>query len=394
MTVLRAALAGVGGYYFSAALLLVAVTPFRHSLPYFGDIYYDPMVTILAVVTAVGVFVAAVIAYSRGGLGALAIITILAALLAASVLLPFVAAGAAAWTVPSDLQGVTPAGAIALSLAPAVPALLLGVLVAARFVPRRGSPLTAFEAAGAYYLTAVAISLPTPQLDLRMTLPFTAAVLLWPWYAAVIALLAIVAGAVLSTREWPLWRIATLGAVIGLAGAAPVGVVYSPVSLVVVPAVTAAVATIVVLGMRILVARDWQALASRPAAALGGAAAGSFAVGAWIALATMPNPSDRNGPVESYARTGDERKIVACVMTGRGEELLGSSAREAGNTVTVAVRLRQPPSWYFHDLVGITLPVVITLREPLGGRSVIDERTGGMVREVIRSERTGFGSGC
>jgi hypothetical protein len=79
MTALRAALAGVGGYYFSAALLLVAVTPFRHSLPMFGDLYYDPMVTTLGVIAAVGVFVGAVIAYSRGGLGALRIVTILAA---------------------------------------------------------------------------------------------------------------------------------------------------------------------------------------------------------------------------------------------------------------------------------------------------------------------------
>jgi hypothetical protein len=45
----------------------------------FGDLYYDPMVTTLGVITAVGVFVGAVIAYSRGGLGALGIVTILAA---------------------------------------------------------------------------------------------------------------------------------------------------------------------------------------------------------------------------------------------------------------------------------------------------------------------------
>lgn len=394
MTALRAVLAALGGYYFAAALLLVALTPFRHSLPYFGDVYYDPMVTILTVITAAGVFVAAVIAYSRGGPGAFVIVSILAALLAASVVLPFIVIGPAAWTLPNDLHGVTPAGAITLSLLPAVPALLLGLAVAARFVRRRTSSLTAFEAAGAYYLTAVAMSLPTPQLDLRMALPFTVAVLPWPWYGGIIAVLAAVAGIVLLTRDWPLWQAATLGGVVGLAGAAPSGVVYSPVSIVVVPAATAAVVTVVVLGRRVLAARGRRALTARPAAALGGAAAGSFAVGAWIALATMPNPSDRNAPVQSYARTGDERKIVACVLTGRGEELLGSSAREADNTVAVAVRLRQPPSWYFHDLVGITLPVVVTLRDPLGARTVIDERTGGMIREVIRSERTGFGSGC
>jgi hypothetical protein len=238
-----------------------------------------------------------------------------------------------------------------------------------------------------------------------LTLPFTAFALPAVWHAAVIAVLAVIAGLVLSTRAWSLWKVAALGAVIGLAGAAPgeapvlLGVpsLYWRVSLVVVPAVTAGLAVVVVAGRRILAARESRAFAvlSRPVVAASvGAVAAFVAMGVWTALGTMPNGSDRNGPLNSYARTGDERKIIACVVSGRGEELLGSSAREEATIVTVLVRLRRPPSWYFHDLVGISLPAVVTLRDPLGTRTVIDEWSGRTVPEVIRSERNGFGFGC
>ncbi|HVD31638.1 MAG TPA: hypothetical protein VNE19_08005 [Methylomirabilota bacterium] len=404
MTVLRATFAALGGYFFSEALVLVALTPVRYSLPRFGDVYYDPLVTTLGVITAVGLFVAAAIAYSRGGFPAFSIVAILAVLVAATVLLPFVAAGPAAWTLPSDLHGLTPAAAIALSLLPALPALVLGLVVGARVIGRRASRIAALEAAGAYYVTGVAMSLPIPQLDLRLTLPFSATYLPEVWHAAVTATLAIAAGLVLDPRR-PLKETAAVAGVIGLAGAAPaelsavIGIPggYWPVSLLVVPAATAAIAMTVVIARRAVVARNWSAsVRALPpvVTALGGAAAMLLAIGAWSVLATMPNSSDRNGPVDSYARTGDERKIVACVVSGRGEEVLGSTAREEQNTVRVTVRLRQPPSWYVHDLVGISLPVVIPLRDPLGSRTVIDEWSGGPVQEVVRTERTGFGFGC
>jgi hypothetical protein len=401
VTVLRATLAALGGYYLSATVVLVALTPLRYSLPHFGDLYYDPAVTILAVITAVGVFVAAVIAYSRNGTRAFVIVAILAAIVAASVLLPFIAAGPAAWTLPSDLHGITTAGALALSLVPAVPALLFGGLVGARF-SLRGTHVAGLEAAGAYYLTSLAMLLPTPQLDYRLTtLPFTAAYLPDIWHAAAIVIPAIAAGLVLA-MDRPLRETALLGGAIGLAAAAPGEVgpllgllgAYWPVSLAVVPIVTAAIFVMAVIGRRAVAARKWPVPASRPAAAALGAAVALLAVGAWSVLATMPNSSDRLGPVQSYTRTGDERKIVACVVSGRGEELLGSSAREEHDMVAVAVRLRQPPSWYFNDLVGISLPVVITLRDPLGSRTVVDERSGATVPEMIRTERTGFAIGC
>ena len=404
MTVLRATLAALGGYYFSAAAVLVALMPVQYSLPRFGDVYYEPLVTMLAVLTGVGVFVAAVVAYSRGGVAAFSIVAILAAFVATSVLVPFIPAGPAAWTLPSDLHGLTPAAAIALSLLPALPALLLGLVAAARVIGRRRSRIAALEAAGAYYMTGVAISLPIPQLDLRLTLPFSATYLPEVWHAAVTATLAIAAGLVLDPRR-PLKETAAVASVIGLAGAAPGEISalvdipgrYWPTSLVVVPIATAAIAVAVVVARRAIVARSRFAFGGRVPPiwiAVSGAIAMLLAIGAWSVLATMPNSSDRNGPVQSYARTGDERKIVACVVSGRGEDLLGSSAREDQNTIVVIVRLRRLPSWYFHDLAGISLPVVISLHDPLSSRQVIDERTGATVSEMIRTERTGYGIGC
>src|SRR5947207_15673207 len=102
----------------------------------------------------------------------------------------------------------------------------------------------------------------------------------------------------------------------------------------------------------------------------------------------MPHSSDRSGPVQSYGRTGDERKLVACVLSGRGEEVLGSSTREERDTVAVTVRLRRPPSWYFHDLAGISLPVVVSLHDPLATPHVLDYRTGPTRVEMSRTERT------
>jgi len=57
----------------------------------------------------------------------------------------------------------------------------------------------------------------------------------------------------------------------------------------------------------------------------------------------------------------------------------------------VTVRLRRAPSWYFSDLVGISLPVVVVLRDPLGSRAVLDQGTGQPVREVS-STAGGFAS--
>lgn len=402
MNTLRATLAGVGAYYLVAAVVLTVLGPVRYSLPRYGSISYDPLLTILAAMTFVGVTAGALVAYACGGQRALAITAALQAAAAASAVLPLIGQRAL-WAVPSDLVGITPATALLISHLVAVPALLLALALAV-LVRRRQTP-HALEGAGVYYLSAVALSLPTPQLDVRLTLPFAAQLLPDVWHAATTAVPAVIAATWLSAGTRSIWRASLLVGLFALAGAGPGEISmlalnvspYLPVSLIAVPALSAALAAGVVIARRTLVRRASlrsarlrsaslrSVSAARPMAAVGGAAAALMAVGAWAVFAGMPVPSDRVGPVETYMRTGDERKLVVCVLSGRGEEVLGAAASESAQTVTVAVRLRRAPSWYFHDLVGIPLPVVVTLRDPLGGRTLIDQWSGRAVREVERA---------
>jgi len=391
-----AVLAGLGGYYLCTAAILIALLPFQFSLPMFGTMFYEPLITILAIVTTVGAAIAGAIAYGYGGERALAVVALLWLAAAVPTVAPFIAEGSRVWIPPSDIQGLMPAAALTISELVGLPALLAGAFLGSRLVRGR-KRLNVLVAAGAYYATGVVLSLPTPQLDLRLTLPFSAGYLPAEWHAVVIVISAIVGG--LFLRGQPVWKPAAVGALLGLAAAIPFEIPaltspirpYWPVSLVGVPIATAA---FVIVGAWIrepLTRASWlRRVLSRPITAAGAGAVGmAFAIGGWIALAEMPNPSDRLGSVEAYQRTGDERKIVACLVTGRGEELRGSSAREDANTVAVTVRLRRPPSWYFSDLVGISLPVVVVLRDPLGGRTVIDQVRGTPVREVAAGTFTG-----
>jgi hypothetical protein len=362
----------------------------------FGTMFYEPLITILTIVTTVGAAVAAAIAYGCGGTRALAVVALLWLAAAAPTIAPFVAEGARAWIPPSDIQGLMPAAALTISELVGLPALLAGAYLGSCLVRGRKPP-DALVAAGAYYATGVVLSLPTPQLDLRLTLPFSAGYLPAEWHAVVTVISAIVAG--LFLRAQTMWKPAAVGALLGLAAAIPFEIPaltspirpYWPVSLVGVPIATAAFVIVGAwLGDSVTRASWLRRVLSRPIAAAGaGAAAMTFAIGGWIVFAEMPNSSDRLGSVEAYQRTGDERKIVACLITGRGEELRGSSAREDAKTVAVTVRLRRPPSWYFSDLVGISLPVVVVLRDPLGGRTVIDQLRGTPVREVPAGSFTG-----
>lgn len=399
MNTLRASLAGVGAYYLLAALVLTLLGPVRYSLPVYGTVSNDPMLTILAVVTFIGVTAGALVAYASGGWRAFAVIAALQVAAAAWAILPLLAQRAL-WTLPPDIVGLTPAMTLLLSHLMAVPALLLGFVLGAR-VGRRGPPAV-LQGAGAYYLSAVAISLPTPQLDLRLTLPFTADSLPDVWHVATTAIPALVAAVVLSDRVGQP-KATALVALFALAGAAPAEVSrlaaipspYLPVSLVTVPALSAGIAAAVGMARSLRARRRIPVAApSRPLAAAGGAAAALIAVATWAVFASMPSPYDRVGPVETYMRTGDERKVVLCVMSGRGEEVLGASAREDPKNVTVAVRLRRSPGYYFHDLVGIPLPVIVTLRDPLVGRTLTDQWSGRAVSEVDRAAPGRVGYWC
>ena len=73
---------------------------------------------------------------------------------------------------------------------------------------------------------------------------------------------------------------------------------------------------------------------------------------------------------DSFQRTADPRKILLNVTLGLGDELAERSVEEDELTVTVTVRVRQPSGP--RDLIGVAVPVVVTLREPLGARRVLD----------------------
>lgn len=386
---LLAVTAAAGAYYLLAAAVLLFVGPFRYSLPQFGRIGYEPTLIVLGVVTAVGTAGAALVAHAYGGPRAVAAIATAYAAMALRDLLPHIA-DETAWVPPPDIHGITTATVLLLSYLVAVVAVPLGAIVAARTMRHQGAPPPALLAAGAYYLTSVAMSLPTPQLDLRLTFPFTADQLPAMWRFAVVSLPAAVAALFLSPAR-PLWHAAVIAAFIGLAGAAPgeitpVGLPrspYVPTALVGVPILTGLIAIAVVVAKRAAARRSLAPLTPSPwVAAAAGAALAFTSVGAWALLASAPNPYHQTSRVETYRRSGDERKVVACVVSGVGDQVLGSSARESATTVAVTVRLRSPVSWYPRTLQGISLPVIVALREPLGSRLVVDESTGRPARET------------
>jgi hypothetical protein len=92
------------------------------------------------------------------------------------------------------------------------------------------------------------------------------------------------------------------------------------------------------------------------------------------ALATV-----RTATMDSFQRTGDPRKIVVNVTIGLGTEIAERSVREDANAVTVTVNVRQSPGSY--PALGLWVPVLVSLKEPLGDRAVLDS-TGRAVRDV------------
>ncbi|HEY6202290.1 MAG TPA: hypothetical protein VI056_04540 [Candidatus Limnocylindria bacterium] len=72
----------------------------------------------------------------------------------------------------------------------------------------------------------------------------------------------------------------------------------------------------------------------------------------------------------SFQHTGDARKIVVNIVTGLGTEIAERTVKEDAQTVTVTVNLRQSPGTY--PAIAFYLPVVVSLKDPLGDRRVLD----------------------
>jgi hypothetical protein len=81
----------------------------------------------------------------------------------------------------------------------------------------------------------------------------------------------------------------------------------------------------------------------------------------------------------SFQRTGDVRKIVVNIVTGLGTEIAERTVREDAQTVTVTVNMRQSPGTY--PAIAFYLPVVVSLKEALGDRRVLDPN-GNTVRDL------------
>ena len=81
----------------------------------------------------------------------------------------------------------------------------------------------------------------------------------------------------------------------------------------------------------------------------------------------------------SFQRTGDARKIVVNIVTGLGTEIAERTVREDAQTVTVTVNVRQSPGTY--PAIAFYLPVVVSLKDALGDRRVLDA-SGNSVRDL------------
>jgi hypothetical protein len=78
----------------------------------------------------------------------------------------------------------------------------------------------------------------------------------------------------------------------------------------------------------------------------------------------------RNVRIDSFQRSADPRKVIVNVTIGLGDELAERSVDEDERTVKVTVRVRQPAGP--RELLGIPVPVVVSLKRPLEGRTVLD----------------------
>src|SRR5688500_7012267 len=89
--------------------------------------------------------------------------------------------------------------------------------------------------------------------------------------------------------------------------------------------------------------------------------------------------STRAVRIDSFQRSADPNKVIVTVTIGLGDELAERSVDEDERTVKVTVRVKEPAGP--RDLLGIPVPVVVSLKRPLEGRVVLDH-DGNPVRDL------------
>ena len=80
--------------------------------------------------------------------------------------------------------------------------------------------------------------------------------------------------------------------------------------------------------------------------------------------------SGRIATIDGFQRTADPLKIVVVVTIGLLDDFADRTVIEDASSVKVIVRVRTRPG--SSVALGVPLPVTLSLREPLGSRTVID----------------------
>jgi hypothetical protein len=83
--------------------------------------------------------------------------------------------------------------------------------------------------------------------------------------------------------------------------------------------------------------------------------------------------------IDSFQRSADPTKVIVHVTIGLGDELAERSVNEDERTIKITVRVKQPTGP--RELLGIPVPVVVSLKRPLEDRVVLDHE-GNQVRDL------------
>jgi len=75
--------------------------------------------------------------------------------------------------------------------------------------------------------------------------------------------------------------------------------------------------------------------------------------------------------INSFQRTADPSKIVVNVIIGFGVDVAERTVREGPQSVSVTVAVRQNSGIY--PAVAFIVPVLVSLKDPLGDRAVLDQ---------------------
>jgi hypothetical protein len=93
-----------------------------------------------------------------------------------------------------------------------------------------------------------------------------------------------------------------------------------------------------------------------------------------LVLSSLANT--RTVRIDSFQRSADPHKVIVNVTIGLGDELAERSVDEDERSVKVTVRVKEPSGP--RDLLGIPVPVVVSLKRPLEGRTVLDHDGNGV----------------